>query len=58
MKTKAICYITLKAAYPNWVGTAEKRFFTVEGTRLLLKSAPFMAGGGEITGYVIWERLH
>lgn len=44
--------------FPNWVGTAEKRFFTVEGTRLLLKSAPFMAGGGEITGYVIWERLH
>jgi hypothetical protein len=43
--------------FPNWIGTAEKRFFTVEGTRLLLKTAPFMAGGREITGYLIWERL-
>jgi Lipocalin-like domain len=44
--------------FPNWIGTAQKRFFTVQGSRLLLKSAPFMARGGEIVAHVIWERLH
>ena len=44
--------------FPNWIGSAQKRFFTVEGDRLLLKSAPFMARGGEITAYVIWARIN
>ena len=44
------------AAYPNYVGTDQKRFFTIEGNRLILRTPPERAGGADVTYYVTWER--
>ncbi len=44
------------AAYPNYIGTKQQRFFTVEGDRLTLRTPPERAGGADITYVVIWER--
>ena len=44
------------AAYPNYVGTDQKRFFEIEGNRLILRTPPERAGGADVTYYVTWER--
>ena len=44
------------AAYPNYVGTKQKRFYTIEGDRLILRTPPERAGGADVTYYVTWER--
>ena len=44
------------AAYPNYVGTDQKRFFTIEKNRLILRTLPERAGGADVTYYVTWER--
>ena len=44
------------AAYPNYVGTEQKRFYKIEGNRLILRTPPERAGGADVTYYVTWER--
>jgi hypothetical protein len=44
------------AAYPNYVGTDQKRYYTIEGNRLILRTPPERAGGADVTYYVTWER--
>jgi len=44
------------AAFPNYVGTDQKRFFKIEGNRLVLRTPPERAGGADVTYYVTWER--
>lgn len=44
------------AAYPNYIGSNQRRFFSIDGDRLTLRTPPERAGGEDITYYVIWER--
>lgn len=44
------------AAYPNYVGTDQRRYFKIKGDRLILRTPPERAGGEDITYYVTWER--
>ena len=44
------------AAYPNYVGTDQVRFYTIDGDRLTLRTPPERAGGTDVTYYVTWER--
>jgi len=44
------------AAYPNYVGTDQKRFYEIEGNRLVLRTPPERAGGVDVVYYVTWER--
>ena len=44
------------AAYPNYIGTAQRRLFVLEGDRLTLRTPPERAGGADITYVVTWER--
>lgn len=39
--------------YPNWVGTAQKRFFTIDGKRLTIWTPPYLAAGRKIIAFVI-----
>jgi hypothetical protein len=43
--------------FPNWVGQDQVRFFEFSAGRLTLKTLPFLSGGQEITGILVWERL-
>jgi hypothetical protein len=45
------------SSFPNWVGTAQKRFFEFSGNRLTLTTPPILMGGKQVTGFLIWERV-
>jgi hypothetical protein len=44
-------------SYPNWVGTAQRRRFLLEGDRLTLTTPPIERGGTGAVATVIWVRL-
>jgi hypothetical protein len=44
------------AAYPNYIGTAQRRFVVLEGNRLTLRTPPERANGADITYFVTFER--
>ena len=46
------------AAYPNYIGTAQHRFYELEGDRLTLRTPPERAGGAYVTYFIVWEREH
>ncbi len=46
------------AAYPNYIGTKQRRFFILDGDRLTLRTPPERAGGADITYVVVFEREH
>jgi hypothetical protein len=45
------------SAFPNWVGTDQKRYFEFSGDRLTLKTPPFTLSGRDQVHRLIWERL-
>ena len=45
------------SSYPNWTGTAQKRFVTISGDRMTLRTPPMMIRGQEAVGELIWERV-
>jgi hypothetical protein len=53
---KVVTFHVAGAAYPNYVGTDQKRFYTIEGNRLILRTPPERAGGADVTYFVTWER--
>jgi hypothetical protein len=44
------------STFPNWVGTAQKRFFEFSGNRVTLTTQPITVGGKQVTGVLTWER--
>jgi hypothetical protein len=42
--------------FPNWVGSAQRRFFEFSGNRLTLSTPPILIGGEQITVTLVWER--
>jgi len=45
------------SAFPNWVGTDQKRYFEFSGDRLTLKTPPLTLSGRDQVHRLIWERL-
>ena len=45
------------ALFPNWVGTAQERFYLLDGDRLELSTAPIAYGGDTAIAVLAWERL-
>ncbi len=41
--------------YPNWTGTAQKRFVEMTADRIRLSNPPILAEGKEVVG-LVWER--
>jgi hypothetical protein len=44
-------------SFPNWVGTAQKRFYEFSNNRLTLSTPPILFGSQEITAALTWERV-
>lgn len=47
----------LGSLYPNWIGQSQERFFTFEGSQLILKTPPILAKGVSVVGVLVWERM-
>jgi len=43
--------------FPNWIGTAQRRFFELSGDRLTLRTPPILVAGDRVTSRLTWERL-
>lgn len=44
------------AAYPNWVGGDQLRYYKLERTQLVLSTPPFQLGGQLLTTVCVWQR--
>ena len=44
------------SSYPNFVGTDQRRHFTLENNRLVLSTPPGPTDGSDVTYVVTWER--
>ncbi len=44
------------AAYPNYIGTDQQRFFSIEGNQLTVQTPPERAGNADVTYVAILER--
>ena len=42
--------------FPNWIGTEQERFLSLDGGRLDLRTAPFELQGKRQSAHLIWER--
>jgi len=45
------------AAYPNYIGTDQRRIFSIEGDRLILQTPPERAAGSDVIYTIVWQRL-
>ena len=45
------------ALFPNWVGTAQERFYLFAGDRLELSTAPIAYGGDTAEAVLVWQRF-
>jgi len=43
--------------YPNWTGTAQKRFVEMTAGRMKLSTPPILSEGKEVVGVLVWERV-
>jgi hypothetical protein len=43
--------------FPNAVGTKQRRYFEIDGDRLVLSVPPVVLGGERMTARVVWERV-
>ena len=43
--------------FPNWIGTAQKRFFEINDNRVTLSTPPITGFGGTQVHRLVWERL-
>lgn len=54
---KAITHQLTASLIPEEVGITYKRFYALDGRRLVLTTAPFMYDGRELTNRLTWERM-
>ena len=53
---RVVIHTVTQALLPNWVGTEQRRHYTFEDGRLILRTPPMTIGGKSITGLLVWEK--
>ncbi len=44
------------SSFPNFTGTAQKRFVTIAGDRMKITTPPASSGGKQVSHVMLWER--
>jgi hypothetical protein len=58
-ETKGAIIFHVKGAWlPNWIGSDQIRYCTLNGNRLTINTAPVLFDGKNAVGKLIWERLN
>jgi lipocalin-like protein len=55
-KTGIVTHHVEGAAYPNYIGTDQRRLFRMEGDRLILQTPPERAAGADVIYSIVWQR--
>lgn len=53
----AVIHRLEQCTFPNWVGTAQRRFFKFDGNRLTLETPPIQTDGRPTVSRLVWERI-
>ncbi|MCL4335560.1 MAG: lipocalin-like domain-containing protein [Candidatus Thermoplasmatota archaeon] len=43
--------------FPNWVGTSQRRFYSLSDDKLTLSTEPLMNGGVKVVAKLVWNRI-
>jgi hypothetical protein len=58
-ETKGVIIFHVKGAWlPNWIGGDQIRYYTLNGNRMTISTAPVLFGGKKRVGKLIWERVN
>jgi hypothetical protein len=58
-ETKGAIIFHVKGAWlPNWIGSDQIRYYTLNGNRLTITTAPVLFDGKNAVGKLIWERVN
>jgi hypothetical protein len=57
VRPESIVHFVEASLFPNWVGTIQERFSELQGSTLILSTAPFLFAGQERRAYLIWQRV-
>ncbi len=52
---QVVTHTVTQALLPNWIGTRQRRHYTFENGRLILRTPPMLIGGRGIIGELVWE---
>lgn len=55
-KEGTLTHHTEGSSFPNWIGSAQRRFFEFSGNRLTISTPPILWNSQYITAVLIWER--
>jgi hypothetical protein len=44
------------SSYPNWTGSAQKRFLELSGSQIKLSTPPILNQGAQVVHVLVWER--
>jgi hypothetical protein len=56
-KARVVTHHVEGAAYPNYIGTDQRRMFKLDGDRLILETPPERAAGADIVYSIVWQRV-
>jgi len=54
---RVVIHTVTQSLLPNWVGTEQRRYYTLEGAKLILRTPPMMVGGQTISGTLTWVKV-
>jgi hypothetical protein len=57
LKNDTVVHHIEYCTFPNWVGSAQERFFHFDGNRLTLRTPPMTVQGATIVSTLVWERM-
>jgi hypothetical protein len=58
-ETKGSIIFHVRGAWlPNWVGNDQIRYYTLNGNRMSISTAPVLFDGKKAVGKLIWERVN
>jgi hypothetical protein len=52
-----VTHTVTQALLPNWVGTQQRRYYTFEDGKLILRTPPMSVGGKLVIGELQWARI-
>jgi len=53
---RVVTHTVTQALLPNWVGGEQRRHYSFEDGKLILRTPPMAIGGKHVTGVLVWQR--
>jgi Lipocalin-like domain len=54
---ETVTHHIIGCTFPNWIGSDQLRYYKFSDQRLTLSTPPILAGGSNLVGILIWDRI-